>query len=106
MLEKIKTYGIDLYILIIDEMTNKYKAEPFKFHSNYNSYQLKLNFEDWTGIIDDGKEHIYIVAEYVNADNGVLVKFQDENFDKLLKKVKDWNTKHKAEKIGKRPLHM
>lgn len=95
MLDKIRQYNIDLYITVKDEMKNLYVAEPFKYHADYHSFQLKFNFEDWSGIIDDGKEHISIVAEYVNARNGVLVKFQSEDFDELLKKVSDWNKNHK-----------
>ena len=95
MLEKIKELGIDLFILIVDEWYNKYKVEDFKAHADYHSYKLTFTFEDWSGIIDDGKEHMYIIAEYVNADGGVLVKYQDENFDSLLQKVKAWDDKHR-----------
>ena len=97
LLEKVKEYGIDLYILIVDTMKNRYKAEPFKYHADYNSYQLIFKFEDWSGIIGDGKEHIQTIAEYVNADNSVLCKWQSENFDKLLKMVKNWNDTHRIE---------
>jgi len=94
MLEKIKKKGIDLFILVVNEDTNGYIAEDFRSHADYNSYKLMFTFEDWSRIINDGKEHLYIVAEYVNADDVRLVKFQDEDFDRLLDKVREWNKKH------------
>lgn len=98
MLNKIKELGIDLYIYIVDDyMHNKYKVNPFMFHSDYHSYKLVFTFEDWSGIIGDGKEHTYIVAEYVNAKNQVLIKYQDEDFDALLMRVKAWNDNHRIE---------
>ena len=95
MLSKIKEKGIDLYILIKDEMKNWYEAHPFMYHADFNSFQLIFKFEDWSGIIGDGKEHIQTVAEYVNAGNAVLCKWQSENFDELLDMVKEWNDIHK-----------
>jgi hypothetical protein len=95
MLSKIKEKGIDLYILIKNDMKNWYEAHPFMYHSDYKSFQLIFKFEDWSGIIGDGKEHIQTIAEYVNADNKVLCKWQSENFDELLDMVKEWNDLHK-----------
>ena len=95
MLSKIKEKGIDLYILITNRNKNWYEAHPFMYHSDYNSFQLIFKFEDWSGIIGDGKEHIQTIAEYVNADNEVLCKWQSENFDELLDMIKSWNDAHK-----------
>lgn len=95
LLQKIKEKGIDLYILIKDEMHNMYEVHPFMYHADYNSFQLIFKFEDWSGIINDGKEHIYTIAEYTNADDTVLCKWQSEDFDKLLDKIKEWNYSHK-----------
>ena len=79
LLNKVKEKGIDLYILIKDDMKNLYIPHPFMFHANYDSFQLIFKFEDWSGIIGDGEEHIQTIAEYINADN----------------MVKEWNDKHK-----------
>ena len=95
MINKIKEKGIDLSILIKDELKNLYVAEPFKHHADYKSFQLKFNFEDWTNIVDDGKEHLNIVAVYANANDEILVKFQEEDFDTLLDDVKKWNDEHR-----------
>lgn len=98
LLQKIKEKEIDLFILIKDDMNYLYEVHDYMAHANYDSYKLIFKFEDWTNIINDGKEHIYIIAEYENADNGVLVKFQSEDFDELLDEVKIWNDQHKLEK--------
>lgn len=74
---------------------NMYKAEPYMAHADYTTYRLTFGFEDWSGIIDDGNEHLYMTAEYMNADDCVLVKFQDEDFDSLLLKLKEWDDKHR-----------
>jgi hypothetical protein len=95
MIEKIKEHGIDLFILVVDYDRNRYVVEDYKAHADYNSYKLIFTFEDWSGIINDGNEHIHIVAEYRNAEDKVLVKYQDEDFDNLLLKVKAWNENHK-----------
>jgi hypothetical protein len=95
MLSKIKEKGIDLYILIKNEMNNWYEAHPFMYHADFNSFQLVFKFEDWSSIIGDGKEHIQTVAEYVNASNAVLCKWQSENFDELLDMIKEWNNAHR-----------
>ena len=95
LLNKVKEKGIDLYILIKDDMKNLYIPHPFMFHANYDSFQLIFKFEDWSGIIGDGEEHIQTIAEYINADNAVLCKWQSEDFDELLNIVKEWNDKHK-----------
>ena len=98
MLEKIKALGIDLFILIIDNYWhNKYRAEEFKFHQDYHSYKLTFTFEDWTGIIGDGKEHMNIIGEYVNAKGQILIKYQSEDFDDLLMKLKKWCDEHRVE---------
>ena len=95
LLNKIKEKGIDLYILIKDIMHNMYEVHPFMCHADYNSFQLIFKFEDWSGIINDGKEHIHSIAEYTNANDAVLCKWQDEDFDKLLDKIKEWNEAHR-----------
>ena len=95
LLNKVLEKGIDLFILIKDDMYNFYEPHPYMVHADYNSFQLVFKFEDWTGIIDDGKTHIYTIAEYSNADDSVLCKWQDEDFDKLLDKVKEWNDTHR-----------
>lgn len=95
MIDKIRERGIDLFILVVDHDCNRYVVEDYKAHSDYNSYKLSFTFEDWSGIINDGKEHLYAVAEYRNADDRVLIKYQDEDFDNLLLKLKEWNDKHK-----------
>ena len=95
LLNKVKEKGIDLYILIKDDMKNLYIPHPFMFHANYDSFQLIFKFEDWSGIIGDGKEHIETIAEYINAKDAVLCKWQSEDFDELLNMVKEWNDKHK-----------
>ena len=51
LLNKVKEKGIDLYILIKDDMKNLYIPHPFMFHANYDSFQLIFKFEDWSGII-------------------------------------------------------
>ena len=71
-----------------------YVKHPYMALSDYNSFQMKFNFEDWSGIIGDGKDHMNICATYVNANDRFLVKFQDEDFDRLLKKVSRWNEEH------------
>ena len=97
MLNKIKELGIDLFIFIIDDhWHNKYKVKDYMAHADYHSFKLVFTFEDWTGIIDDGKEHMNIIAEYVNAKNQVLIKYQDEDFDNLLLKLKKWNEAHRV----------
>lgn len=95
MLNKIKELGIDLFILIVDCWHNKYKVKNYMEHADYNSFKLVFTFEDWTGILDDGKEHVSIIAEYVNAKNQALIKYQSEDFDELLQKVKKWNEVHR-----------
>ena len=95
LLNKCIEKGIDLFILIKDDMKNLYKAHPYMVHANYDSFQLIFKFEDWTNIIGDGQKHIQTIAEYINADNAVLCKWQDDNLDKLLDRVKEWNDKHK-----------
>ena len=45
--------------------------------------------------INDGKEHMYIIAEYVNAGESVLCKWQSEDFDELLDMIKEWNDTNK-----------
>lgn len=98
MLNKIKELGIDLFILIVDNYEhNKYVVEDFMSHADYHSFKLVFTFEDWSGIIGDGKEHMNIIAEYVNAKNQVLIKYQSEDFDDLLQMVKKWNENHRIE---------
>lgn len=97
MLSKIKELGIDLFILIVDDYEhNKYKVKDYMTHADYHSFKLVFTFEDWSGIIGDGKEHMNIIAEYVNAKNQVLIKYQDEDFDNLLLKLKKWNETHRV----------
>ena len=95
MIEKIKEHGIDLFILVVDYDHNRYVVEDYKAHSDYDSYKLSFTFEDWSGIINDGKEHMFIVAEYVNAKGLALIKYQDEDFGNLLGKLKSWNETHR-----------
>ena len=95
LLQKIKEKGIDLYILIKDDMKNLYEAHSFMSHKDYNSFQLIFKFEDWTKIINDGKEHIQTIAEYINANDAVLCKCQADTLDEVLDKVKNWNDKHR-----------
>lgn len=95
LLNTVKEKGIDLYILIKDIENNSYEPHPFMYHADYNTFQLIFKFEDWSGIIGDGKEHIETIAEYVNANNAVLCKWQSEDFDKLLDLVKEWNDSHR-----------
>ena len=92
ILEKIKEKGIDISITLVDEFKYLYKAEPYKAHSNYNSFKLCFSFE--TYILDD-EEHTDICAYYKNANGVYLIKIQDESFDNLLNKIKDWNVNHK-----------
>ena len=66
LLNKVRERGIDLFIKIIDDMEFKYEAHEFMYHVDYNTFQLVFKFEDYTKIINDGKEHMYIIAEYVN----------------------------------------
>ena len=93
--DKIKRSGIDLFVLVMDKDRNMYMAEPYRAHADYDSYRLVFSFEDWGGIIGDGLEHIYITAEYRNANDEVIVKFQDEDFDRLLLKVGEWCCNHR-----------
>lgn len=87
---------VDLYITIVDYNRNLYVPEPFKYHTDYQSYQLVFTFEDRTGIVGDGKEHIQTVAEYVNANNVVLIKLQDDDFGSLLEKLRKWCETHRT----------
>lgn len=95
LLQKVKEKGIDLFILIKDKMKNLYEVHPYMAHADFWSFKLVFKFEDWSGIIGDGKEHIYTIAEYTNAKEAVLCKWQSEDFDELLDMVKEWNSKHK-----------
>ena len=95
LLNKIQEKGIDLFIKIIDDMEFKYEAHEFMYHVDYNTFQLVFKFEDYTKIINDDKEHMYIIAEYVNADDSVLCKWQSEDFDELLDMIKEWNDTNK-----------
>lgn len=95
LLEKVKQYCIDLFIKIIDDH-NHYVVAPFEYHANYNSYKLSFSFEDWSVFYKDGKQHIKIIAEYVNADDAVIVKFQNEDFDKLCEVLQTWCNEHKT----------
>lgn len=96
LLEKVKQYGIDLFIKIIDEH-NHFIASPFEYHANYDSFKLSFSFEDWSGFHTDGKQHIEITAEYVNANDAAIIKYQDEDFDKLCEKLQKWCKEHKVE---------
>lgn len=95
LLNKVREKGIDLFIKIIDDMEFKYEAHEFMYHADYNTFQLVFKFEDYTKIINDGKEHIYIIAEYVNADEYAICKWQSEDFDELLNMIKEWNDTNK-----------
>lgn len=95
ILQKVKEKGIDLFIFVVDDFNYLYESHEYMGHVDYNSFKLVFSFEDWTKIINDGKEHIFIIGEYVNADDAVLVKFSNENFDELLDEIKKWNDKHK-----------
>jgi len=99
LLEKVREKGIDIFILIKDDMNYMYEAHEYMAHADYNSFKLSFTFEDWTKIINhltkDDKNHMCIVAEYVNADNSVLVKWTSEDFDELLNMIKEWNDTHK-----------
>ena len=95
LLNKVQEKGIDLYIKIVDDIQYKYEAHEFMYHADYDTFQLMFKFEDWTKIINDGKQHISTVAEYVNADDVSLCKWQSEDFDELLDMIKEWNNTHK-----------
>lgn len=95
LLKKVQEKGIDLFIKIIDDLENLYESHDFMYHADYNTFQLEFKFEDWTNVINDGKQHIYTIAEYINADESVLCKWQSEDFDELLDMVKEWCDKHK-----------
>lgn len=97
LVHKLIEKGIDLFILITDEMNYNYKSYEYMAHADYNSFKLVFSFEDWTNIINDGKQHLCTSAEYINADDGVLVKWTNEDFDKLLDEIKEWNTSHKIQ---------
>lgn len=94
LLNKVQERGIDLFIKIIDFNEIKYEAHEFMYHADYDTFQLVFKFEDWTKIINDGKQHLCTIAEYVNADDSVLCKWQSEDFDELLDMVKEWNDIH------------
>ena len=95
LLQKVQEKGIDLFIKIINDLENLYESHDFMYHADYNTFQLVFKFEDWTKIINDDKQHLYTIAEYINADESVLCKWQSENFDELLDMIKEWNDKHK-----------
>ncbi len=95
ILQKVKEKEIDLFIFVIDDFNYLYESHEYMAHADYNSFKLIFSFEDWTKIINDGKEHIFIIGEYVNADDTGLVKFSNENFDELLNEIKEWNDAHK-----------
>lgn len=95
LLQKIKEKGVDLFILIKDDMHYMYEVHEYMAHADYNSFKLIFKFEDWTKIINDGKEHLCTIAEYVNADDNVLIKWNSEDFDELLNMVKEWNDTHR-----------
>ena len=40
LLNKVKEKGIDLYILIKDDMHNLYEPHPFMTHANYDSFHF------------------------------------------------------------------
>lgn len=100
LLKKVQEKGIDLFIKIVDEMKNLYEPHSFMYHFDYTTFQLIFKFEDWTKIINDGGPHLFTIAEYINADNSVLCKWQSEDFDELLNMVKEWNDNHKMHKYG------
>lgn len=89
--------NLDLFIRVIDTLHNKYVCFPRQYHNDYNSFVLTFSFEDWSNFYSDGKQHIKITAEYINSKGQYLVKFQDEDFDKLCEKVKIWNESHRVE---------
>jgi hypothetical protein len=95
LLNKVKEKGIDLFILIKDDEHNLYEVHDYMAHANYDSFKLVFGFEDWTNIIDDCKEHIQTIAEYVNADDSILCKWQGNTLAEVLDEVKEWNNKHK-----------
>lgn len=72
-----------------------YEVHEYMYHADYNSFKLSFSFEDLSNIINDGKQHLNIIAEYVNADDSVLVKWSSEDFDELLGMIKEWNDTHK-----------
>ena len=92
-----KVKNLDLFIRVVDKMTNKYVCYPSQYHRDYWSFTLTFSFEDWSNFHNDGKQHIEITAEYVNAKGQFLVKFQDADFDKLCEKIKIWNESHRVE---------
>lgn len=95
LLKKIQEKGIDIFILIRDDMNYMYEVHEYMAHADYNSFKLSFSFEDWTNIINDGEQHLNIIAEYINADDGALVKWSSEDFDELLDMIKKWNDTHK-----------
>lgn len=97
LVHKLTEKGIDLFIKIVNNLENLYEAHNFMYHADYNTFQLIFKFEDWTKIINDGKQHLYMIAEYINANNSVLCKWQSEDFDELLDMVKEWNNSHKIQ---------
>lgn len=80
---------LDLRIKVIDYNQNKYIVDP------KGPWQLVFGFEDWSGIIDDGKSHIKITAYYRNSEGCNLVKWQNEDLDELIAEIKEWNNENR-----------
>lgn len=88
---------LDMFINVVDEWHYKYVVDQFDY-----TYQLHFTFEDWTNIYGGNERHISYVAEYISHTGMILVKFQNDNFEVLCEKVKEWNTTHR---IGFKKRH-
>lgn len=50
-----KVKNLDLFILVIDTLHNKYVCFHRQYHRDYNSFALTFSFEDWSNFHSDGK---------------------------------------------------
>ena len=84
---------IDVFIKVVDMMHYRYVIADEQ--NSIYSYTLNFSFEDWSGIIGDGKKHIFFIASYKDSDDYTLVKFQNEDYNALLCEVGRWCEKHR-----------
>lgn len=88
---------LDLFIRFTDDMHNKYVVDNFNY-----TYHLIITFEDWTRIYGDGRPHVKYIAEYVTPHHlSPRVKWQSEDLDELIVKVREWNECHRENELAR-----
>ena len=106
MREKIK--NIDLFIRVVNDNTNEYVTFPAQYHKDYMSYTLSFSFEDWANAYTPEKVRLHYTAVYKNANDEILVKFQNKDFDTLCDEILKWNKSHRvdiSDKIVRQIVH-